>query len=209
MRLTKYTLMKIKSSWDDGSVEDVKLAKLMSKYGIETTFFWPVMIHSDKFPTLSPKQRRTIARNFEIGSHTITHPLLTRIDIEQARDEIEQSREMLAGEFNQDILKFCYPRGYSNPEIQQIVVESGYESARSTLVGYIHESENPYFEQTTVHVGCNRKEYAGLSWLEYALKMLEQARKTPNSVYHFWGHGHELTKNNAWADLEILLKELK
>lgn len=200
--------MKIKSSWDDGSIEDVKLSKLMAKYGIETTFYWPVMTQSDKFMTLSPTQRKNIAKKFEIGSHTITHPLLTRIDVEQARAEIEESREALASEFDQDILKFCYPRGYSNPEIQQMVVEAGYESARSTLVGYIHESENTFFEQTTVHVGCDRKEYAGLPWLDYALKMLEQARKTPNSVFHFWGHGWEITKNNAWGDLETLLENL-
>lgn len=201
--------MKILSSWDDGSKEDLKIAELMNKHGIETTFYWPVMIPNIKFPTLSPRDRKQIAKKFEIGSHTITHPLLTRVDIEQARTEIEESREMLASEFGQDILKFCYPRGYSNPEIQQMVVESGYESARSTLVGYIHETENQYFEQTAVHVGCDRKEYAGLSWLEYGLKMLEEARKVPDSVFHFWGHGWELTKNNAWGDFKKLLGALE
>jgi len=200
--------MKLLSSWDDCSLEDLKLADLVSRYEIETVFYWPVRPQTH-FKTLSPQQRQQIAKSFEIGSHTITHPLLTRVDIEQARTEIEQSREMLADELNQDILKFCYPRGYSNPEIQQIVVESGYESARSTLVGYIHQTENPYFEQTAVHIGCDRKEYAGLGWFEYALFMLEEAKQIPDSVFHFWGHGWELSKNNAWADFEKLLEIIR
>lgn len=200
--------MRIKASWDDGAKDDLRIADLMSKYNIPTIFYFSALPTGDK-EYLSPDQRRQIAKDFEIGSHTMTHPLLTRIDPERARWEIEESRERLAEEFDQDILSFCYPRGYANPELQQMVVEAGYKSGRSTLVGYIHESENPYFEQTTVHVGCDRKEYAGKDWFEYACHMLDEAIKTPDSVYHLWGHSWEVTKYDGWHSLEKLLERLK
>ena len=160
------------------------------------------------YPELSEKQVEWVGRNTTIGSHTVTHPLLTRISLEEAYNEIVDSKAMLEAEFNTKVDKFCYPRGYANPEIQKIVVEAGYESARSTLVGYIHESENPYFEQTTLHVGCDRKEYGGMSWYDYGIEMYELAKKEPDANYHIWGHGWEVYKNDGVNDLKRLLKVL-
>jgi peptidoglycan/xylan/chitin deacetylase (PgdA/CDA1 family) len=204
--------VKIKASFDDATVQDIRVAELMKKYGIETIFYWPVNPKQcNEFNgriSLSDDQMDEISKEFEIGSHTISHPLLTRIPITDARVEINDSRIKLQNRFGQEINSFCYPRGYSNPEIQEAVVEAGYTSARSTLVGYLHETENPYFEQTAVHVGCQRKEYASLDWLEYALDLMHIAKKIPDSIYHLWGHSWEIDKNNAWDDLETLLKEL-
>src|SRR6266704_1276625 len=139
--------MKIRASFDDATIQDLKVAELVEKYGIETIFYWPVIPELVNEPSgrisLSKKQMLQLAENFEIGSHTITHPLLTRIPLEQAKVEIEQSKVLLQERFGQDIDSFCYPRGYSNPQIQEAVVDAGYLSARSTLVGYVHESENP------------------------------------------------------------------
>lgn len=204
--------MILKSSWDDCSKQDLRIANLMLKYEIPTIFYWPVFPFNVNEPngreSLNAQDQENLSKLFEIGSHGINHHLLTRVDEPVAWSEIKNSRQMLQDKFNQDITSFCYPRGYANPDIQKMVDESGYTNARSTLVGYIHKSENPFFEQTTVHVGCNRKEYGGLSWLKYAFNMLEEAIKTPDSIFSIFGHGWELDKNNAWGDLETLLKAM-
>ena len=88
------------------------------------------------------------------------------------------------------------------------VGHAGYLAARSTLVGYVHESENPYFEQTAVHIACKRKEYAGLDWYNYGLKLLEIAHKVPDSVFHIWGHSYEIEQNKQWPILDLFLKEM-
>lgn len=206
--------MRIVTSWDDASVQDLEIAKLLKKYGLEknSTFYFPVMPSVVNEPkgraSLSLEQMDSIAKDFEIGSHTITHPLLTRIPPSVAVPEIKDSRKMLQKRFNQPIKKFCYPRGYANPKLQELVVNAGYTSARSTVVGYIHESENPFFEQTTVHVGSNRKEYAGYDWFQYASIMLTQAR-IEDGVYHLWGHSWEITAYpNGLKLLDELLKEV-
>lgn len=208
--------MKISFSFDDATVEDIKIAELIKEYGLveNTVFFWPVMptvSNSQKGrESLTQKQQMEIAKDFEIGSHTITHRLLTRIPLEEARTEIVESKKLLQAAFNQPIRQFSYPRGYANPEIQKIVQDAGYERARSTLVGYLHESENPFFEQTTVHAGYDRKEYGGKNWFEYAMHMLNLAKNTPNSVYSVFGHGYELAAYpNGFKLFEELIKELK
>lgn len=206
--------MKIVTSWDDGTVQDLVITNLLMEYGLEknSTFYFPVMpyvVNEIKGRTsLTEAQMVMISTEFEIGSHTISHRLLTRIPLKDAIPEIKDSRKMLQDRFKQPINKFCYPRGYANPELQQLVKEAGYKSARSTLVGYIHESENPFFEQTTVHVGNDRKEYGGQTWLEYAYNLLEEARKIPDSIFHIWGHSWELADYpEGFKQLEELLAE--
>lgn len=203
--------MKIMWSFDDGTIDDLRAAELLDKYDQYGIFYFTVMPHTHNEkkgrPSLSPKDRRDIAKRFEIGSHTCTHPLLTRIEPRKAKQEIEDSKYMLEQEFDINITSFAYPRGYANPEIQTAVKDAGYSNARSTLVGYIHPSENPFFTQTTVHM-ADRKEYGGHKWLDYATNLLEEAIKTPESVYHVWGHSYEITEQDGWHDFEELLKRV-
>ena len=201
--------MVIQASFDDASIQDMLIAGLMQQYKINTIFYWPVypeQANAEKGrKSLNEDQMQYLAQRFEIGSHTINHPLLTRIPPELAWVEINDSRKILQEKFHQPINSFCYPRGYSNPEIQQMVVEAGYDNARSTLVGYVHQSENPYFIQTAVHVSADRKEYAGLSWFDYGIKLFNIAKKIPDSVFHIFGHGWEISQHNDWEKLEEFL----
>lgn len=195
--------MKVIASFDDGTKEDLILGDMMRSYGIKTIFYFPVVPSAVNEPhgrvSLTPEERQLIAADHEIGSHTISHPLLTRVALGVAREEIFQSKLSLENEFNQEINAFCYPRGYANPVIQKLVQDAGYTHARGVNVGFLHESENPFYEQTTVHVGCDRKEYAGLNWHQYAQQMINQS--TPDSVFHLWGHGWEIGKDVHNFDL--------
>lgn len=192
--------MRVIASFDDACKEDLILSDLMQTYHIPTIFYFPAMpLNIKGRQDLTLDERQIIATKHEIGSHTVTHPLLTRISEGYAMAEIFDSRKELQKEFAQEITAFCYPRGYSNPELQILVKEAGYTHARGVTVGYLEQSENPYYEQTTVHVGCNRKEYAGLSWDQYAKEMIQQAND--NSVFHLWGHGWEIAQDVHNFDL--------
>lgn len=200
--------MKIIASFDDCSEEDLKIAELMAEHNIKTIFYWPAYPEQVNEPkgrkSLDMKHRQEIAEEFEVGSHTLTHPLLTRISKDAAWHEISESKEVLRNMYNQPIKSFCYPRGYSNPDLQKMVEFAGYETARGVNVGSIFESENPYYQQTTVHL-APRKEYGDNTWLQYALEMLEKAIETPGSAYHLFGHGWEISKYDGWHDFETLL----
>lgn len=204
--------MRITLSIDDGSSDDYKIAKLCDKYGVECIFYLPVDIIGlsmmKGWEPLSPVQESFIARNFEVGSHTITHRYLTQIDLSEAVDEITTSKQMLENKYDQNITKFAYPRGYANDRLKQVVQNAGYEYARSTVIGHIGEPEDKFFASTAVHIGCPvRAEYAGSTWLEYGLKLLEQAR-AENKDFEAWGHGWEITRYNEWKNVEKFIKEL-
>lgn len=204
--------MQVRASFDDASVEDKHLAALMEHLGIPTIFYWPAnwqfYNNLSKRATLTDAEADAIAAKHEIGSHTLFHPRLTRIPFEQAKAEIEQSRTALQRRFNQPINSFCYPRGYANDPIRQAVRNAGYTSARNTLVGALDPGNNPVWQHTTVHIGRDRVEYNGVPWLEFALSHLHKAQQTPGSVFHFWGHGWEITENRQWANVGIFLNEV-
>ncbi len=209
-------MIKFIFSFDDGAVEDITLAELMREYEFDAVFYIPALWEqhnrSQGREPLNKSELLSIAKDFEIGSHTVTHPMLTRIPIDQARDEIINSKEMLQDITGQPIASFCYPRGYANHEIRDIVAEN-YSSARNTLVGSLDQPKDMIWQSTTVHAGGKRRpEYEGKSWLDEAFRLLDEAilrGKNEDVVYHTWAHGWELTREGAWIDFGTLLERIK
>jgi len=78
----------------------------------------------------------------EIGSHTCTHPWLTRLPIETAREEICASRKKLEDRFQVPIRHFCYPYGDWNDSVRNLVAEAGYVTACTTETGINHRETN-------------------------------------------------------------------
>jgi hypothetical protein len=73
----------------------------------------------------------------DIGSHTLSHPILTKCSEGLARREIIESKNVLEKWINHPITSFAYPNGnYSTREID-ILKENGYEIAFSTQQKYL------------------------------------------------------------------------
>jgi peptidoglycan/xylan/chitin deacetylase (PgdA/CDA1 family) len=75
-----------------------------------------------------------------IGSHTVTHPILTSCSDETSRYEISESKKILEGWLHKDISHFAYPNGsYTDREIG-FLKQSGYKVAFTTNPQYITEN---------------------------------------------------------------------
>lgn len=55
--------------------------------------------------------RRLAVAGFEIGAHTVSHPILTRLPLEDAANEILDSRDKVQQETGQCSSTFCFPNG--------------------------------------------------------------------------------------------------
>ncbi|HZQ95039.1 MAG TPA: polysaccharide deacetylase family protein [Candidatus Sulfotelmatobacter sp.] len=68
----------------------------------------------------------------EIGSHTVTHPILSSITDEESWQEVTQSRSQIMQAIGRPVNCFCYPNGkgsdYRPSQVQQIA-EAGYRCA--------------------------------------------------------------------------------
>jgi peptidoglycan/xylan/chitin deacetylase (PgdA/CDA1 family) len=68
-----------------------------------------------------------------VGSHSVTHPFLSRLTPEEARVELSQSRRVLEMMLQKPIRLFCFPYGDCNRELFQFCREAGYERVFTTL----------------------------------------------------------------------------
>ena len=79
------------------------------------------------------------AMGMEIGGHTISHPILRRLDAAQARHEIGAGREQLAAWIGEAPQVFAYPNGVPGQDYDQrdvdLVRAVGFAAAVSTAKG--------------------------------------------------------------------------
>jgi peptidoglycan/xylan/chitin deacetylase (PgdA/CDA1 family) len=89
---------------------------------------------------MNDSEVRALANNgMEIGGHTVSHPILTRIDAERARQEIFANRLALGQITGSEPRLFAYPNGVPGEDYAlehvAIVRETGYRAAVSTSWG--------------------------------------------------------------------------
>ncbi len=210
--------MLIKASFDDGCASDLRVAELLAQYGIiDAVFYIPShwhhvnRLHGD-IP-LTTEELKDLSSVFTIGSHTVTHPMLTRIPFNEMVEEVERSKAALQDLLGVEVEDFCYPKGYANDAIREVVRRT-YKRARNTLVGSITPPEDPIWEYTSVHIAGNRrKEYTDTTWQEEADRLLraaiDQEEAGVETVFHFWGHSWEIDRNNQWGEFEKFLMNLQ
>jgi peptidoglycan/xylan/chitin deacetylase (PgdA/CDA1 family) len=84
----------------------------------------------------------------EIGAHTATHPILTRLSPEAALEDIARSRQELEGILGDPVRLFAYPNGRPGEDYDrrhvEIVRELGFTAALSTAWGAAHPGCDPF-----------------------------------------------------------------
>lgn len=83
----------------------------------------------------------------EIGSHTVSHPILSSISDEESWSELTQSRIQIAEGIGRDIRCFCFPNGmpedYRPAQVRQ-VAEAGYACSVVAQVGMVTPGSDRY-----------------------------------------------------------------
>ena len=102
--------------------------------------------------------REWLAAGHQIGSHSLTHPWLTKLSIDAARQEISASKKLLEDTFGVPIRHFCYPYGDWSPAIRDLVREASYITACTTEFGVNKPGDSPLsFKRITAR-------YASRNW---------------------------------------------
>ena len=106
---------------------------------------WPGNLRSLKrAPLLSWNQLKEMTRfGIECGSHTLTHPDLTRIPVRHAEEEIIQSKREIEDKTGQSVTLFAYPYGSYNSGTRAIV-RGHFGGACSTRLGNVRTGADPY-----------------------------------------------------------------
>ena len=129
-------------TFDDGFADNLWFAlEVLKKFKITPIIFLTVSYigtdkifaryqNKEKDRFLNWKEVIEMTKNgVEFGSHTLTHPFLTKITRQQAEKEIIDSRKIIEDKTGKEVKFFCYPYGDYNSEIIEIVEKSGYKAA--------------------------------------------------------------------------------
>jgi peptidoglycan/xylan/chitin deacetylase (PgdA/CDA1 family) len=100
-------------------------------------------------PSMSAQQLRQMHnKGFEIGAHTVGHPILTCCSDSEAREEIGSAREILAGITGSAVNAFAYPNGLPGRDFSSthvnMVKSAGYRYAVTTGTGAARWSSSPF-----------------------------------------------------------------
>jgi peptidoglycan/xylan/chitin deacetylase (PgdA/CDA1 family) len=79
--------------------------------------------------------RRLSREGVTLAAHTRTHPLLTRIASDAAREEIVGSQQDLQCQIGTTLPVFCFPGGQHNDALVSILKQEGFKLAFTTLRG--------------------------------------------------------------------------
>ena len=106
---------------------------------------WDIREGEVREPLMDAAQVRDwLGAGHRIGSHSLSHPYLTRLSMRDAREEIISSKKKLEDTFGKPVEDFCYPYGNWNETVRDLVVEAGYRTACATDFGVNTPEVSPF-----------------------------------------------------------------
>ena len=146
-------------TFDDGLVDVYRHAyPVLQKFDITATIFvCPDLMadechESDSSTNDIDKQfmtwdqvRELASKDWVVGSHSLTHPVLSALDDRIVRKEIADSKERIERGLQKSCMYFCYP--YGTPKAvthreRDLVLEAGYVAGFSSITGYVTENSD-------------------------------------------------------------------
>jgi peptidoglycan/xylan/chitin deacetylase (PgdA/CDA1 family) len=216
----------VTTSWDDGDRCDLKLAELLASRGLPATFYVPTG-GLGQASTLSTSDLREFANaGFEIGAHTVTHPVLTDLSGPALTREIVECKHVLQEILGREVVSFAYPKGRRNAETITRVKQAGYHGARGlrmlslgfdfplfdmpvTVQAYPHPRSS-YIKnlirrggvmalaRSSADIGRSK------NWVQLGKEMFDRALRE-GGVWHLLGHSWETEKLGRWPELKEIM----
>lgn len=195
-------------SYDDGVTQDVRLIKILDKYGLRATFNLNSellgrdghLIREGKWVShnkIAPEKVSEVYKNHEVAVHTLTHPRLTELDDQKIIYEVEEDRKKLSKLVGYEVVGMAYPCGGVNNDdrvAEVIKLNTGVKYSRTiTLNGSFDKQENLYrFNPTAFHLNFEEN---------YRLAR-EFFKPKTEGVFYIWGHSYEFDINDTWNEFE-------
>ena len=201
-------------SYDDGILQDERLAELFRKYDLKATFninsgnfgksgelnIWGVTVDHTK---LSVEDAKKVYKGFEIASHTVTHPNLDKLSEPEIVAQITEDVKNLSEIFETEIEGFVYPGGRAcQTQYAYDTVKKNfkflYAREIESSLSFDLQSDMMQFKPTVYHMDFN-------NLFELGHKFIDMETDKPQ-IFYIWGHSYEFDAKNTWDQFEEFLK---
>ncbi|HUZ48088.1 MAG TPA: polysaccharide deacetylase family protein [Terriglobia bacterium] len=216
----------VTTSWDDGYLKDLKVAKLLRSRGLAGTFYIPIQGVNGKEVLDDAAIRNLANQGFEIGGHGYSHRNLTDLSSDELHQDVTLSVQTLEQILGRSVHMFCCPNGRINKNVIRALKEAGLEGCRTTrmlhtnldfrsfempvtLQAYPHPAR-AYFKNLAKEQHFHAlwrympRVCSSASWIEVG-RMLFDAVMREGGVWHLYGHSWEIEELGLWAALEEML----
>lgn len=218
-----YVSRAVTFSYDDGVVQDERLAALFEKYGMKATFnIVPGKVAAQQPNVLTAEQMKTVYRKHEVANHTYSHkPLflmegetaqdskggtLRGVSLETAVEEVEKGRQWILENLGISVQGLAWPNGTPDKRTDykelQSVVQNGHFYTRWKDSGAFALPENWLEWDSTCH---------HRSMPQYTDRFLSMDNGGGLQCYFVWGHAYEFDQSGTamdWEEMEGQLKRL-
>lgn len=194
-------------SYDDGVVQDRRLAELFRKYGLKCTF----NLNSEMLGCQGMLQRPgnivvditkidaeeipLVYQTHEIGGHGLRHMSMESMPAPLAMHEIIVDKQNLEQMVGRPVTMFAYPFGAYDSSAVNILSLAGYQGARTANA--THRFDIPpnflIWDPTCRH--------ADPQLMDLAKQFVEDCNTDPQ-LFYVWGHSYELDWRNDWNIME-------
>lgn len=148
-------------TFDDGYISNFTLAyPVLKKYGFKAIFFI-VVNNIDKPGYMSWEQLRQLkADGMAIGSHSMNHPILTKMEDKDVEYELRESKNILDKNLLFSIDSISIPRGFWNDRIANIAFKVGYKQIFTSDEGHSNWNvETCIFKRTVIRKDYTLKDF--------------------------------------------------
>ena len=219
--------MIVTTSWDDGHHQDLRTAELLARFGLKGTFY--VAFNEPAELEISVDEIRALHEmGMEIGSHTLSHRILTEIPRSEIFAELVESKKRLEDILGEPVSAISFPLGYHNDLVMKVWKEAGYRLGRTTKAFQTSTDFDPSLMPITVefyrysrlaitrHAARDINVGGLLRWLAAGMptEPLYLARHFFNKVaegggvFHLNARSWEIDDFNLWSELEDLFRHI-
>ncbi len=218
----------VTTSWDDGHSTDLRIAELLLRFGLKGTFY--VAFNDPKPQQIGNDEIRDLHRmGMEIGSHSLTHRILSGRVLADVKYEMTESKNRLEDILGVAVVAFSYPQGAYTATARRALAETGYTLGRSTVAFRTSRDFDPLLMPISVEFRrASRRSIArhalrdgnltGLAhWVQVArfdtapvalsTRMFDAALGS-DGVFHLNARSWEIDQNGLWSDLETALRHV-
>lgn len=116
-------------TFDDGWSDNLPAFETLARFGFPATVFLVSGRIGWKGYLGWGEIRDARRAGISFGAHTVTHPRLTELPPAEARAELGDSKKAIEDGLGEEVPLFCYPYGFFNRAVRDMVRQAGYRAA--------------------------------------------------------------------------------
>ena len=177
-------------TFDDGWESDYTEAfRVLRELKLRATFFIvPTLVETTGYLTWA-QLREMVATGMEIGSHSLTHPFMHRLDAAGLRHEFGESKRILEDRLRQTVRSASLPRGWEPRQFEDVLRELGYRVFCTSRVGWWYPGGRSLsMPRVIVRRGLTVEEFVAIADAHpRSLWRLQASERAKNVVKRFVG----------------------